>query len=289
MKKTLIFFGIISLIGLIILFSKEIKTLIFAQDEPSMSFSNELETDGCLGLNYHRVLKDNVLTQSTRWFLNSDELVKYSVLTTELQHQLNALTDAGAVFLSEDELLQAKNSGDFPDKCVWISFDDIDYSVYEHAFPILKEAGVPFTLFLIAGHVGDKDFNNLKMTTWDELREMQKSGLASFGSHTYDMHRFEDETPVFLLAENRETFKHDLQKSIQTIEQELGVTVRSFAYPYGNTDDSTSEVIREQGLEAGYILAPQTIRPTDDNFHLNRVLLNDTTFNEVVLPFIESQ
>lgn len=289
MKKTLIYFMILSMIGMLILFNKEVMKMVFAQNEPSMSFSKELATDGCLGLNYHRVLKDNVVTQSTRWFLNSDELVKYSVMTTELKQQLSALTDAGAVFLSQDEFLDAKKSGDFPDKCVVISFDDVDYSVYEHAFPILKEAGIPFTLFIIAGHVGDKDFNNLKMTTWDDLREMQKSGLASFGSHTYKMHRFEDETPVFLLAENREIFSQDLNKSIQTIENELGITVRSFAYPYGNTDDSTAEVIKEQGLEAGFILAPQTISPNDDNYHLNRILLNDTTFNEVILPFIKNQ
>jgi len=289
MKKAIKLFIILALVYTIFLFKDDIKEKVFMVDELAMSFPEELNKESCIGLNYHRVLEDTTPVRISRWLLNSDELVKYSVLTTEFEEQLTSLADAGAVFLSEEELLQAKKSGNFPSKCVWVSFDDIDYSVYKNAFPILKKANVPFTMFVIAGSVGDEDFSNLKMATWDEIREMEKSGLASIGSHTYKMHRFENETPIFLVPENRAAFKSDLKKSIEVIEKELEITVRSFAYPYGDTDEFTAQALRDQGLEAGYILAPQTIAPTDDNFYINRVLVNDATYRKVILPFIKSQ
>lgn len=285
-KKIVIWLILIALAALFVLTKKEVFIQAFSNDTPAMSFPEELGK-GCLGLNYHRVQNDSLLVKSARSIMQSKELVQYSVLESELQQQIHALKKEGAMFLSEDQLLKAKAENDFPDKCVWVSFDDIDRSVYENAFPILKQEKIPFTLFVIAGHVGEKDFSNLDMTTWDELREMKQSGLADFGSHTYDMHRFEDETPVFLLPEQAEKFKKDLKKSRDTIEAELGVKVRSFAYPYGNANELVTDLVQEQGFEAGYILAPQVIRPIDDNFLLNRIIVNQTTFDDVLLPYIE--
>lgn len=288
MKKISIWLVIFLLIGLFLFSRKNLFINAFAVDTPAMSFPDKLEA-GCLGLNYHRVLDDTLFVKTARSVTQSKELVQYSVLESEFKAQLAALKKAGAAFLSEDQLLEAKATGSFPDRCVWISFDDIDRSIFENAFPILQEKHVPFTLFVIAGHVGEKDFSNLDMASWDDLRKMKDSGLANFGSHTYDMHRFEDETPVFLLPGQADKFKQDLQKSIDTIESELDVTVRSFAYPYGNTNELVTGLVKEQGLEAGYILAPQTIRPNDDNFLTNRIIVNQTTFDDVVLPYIEGK
>lgn len=281
--------SIIALISLFFLSRQELFTEAFSEDKPAMSFPKKLMKDGCLGLNYHRVQDDDLLVKSARSLLQSKEFVQYSVLKSEFKAQIDALIEEGAVFLNEEQLLKAKADGEFPEKCVWISFDDIDVSVYENAFPILKEANVPFTMFVIAGQVGNKDFSNLEMATWDELREMKESGLADFGSHTFDMHRFEGDTPVFLIPENAEEFREDLKKSVDKIESELDVTVRSFAYPYGNTNKQVTRLVKAQGLEAGHILAPQVIRPEDDNFHINRVIVNQTTFDDVLLPYLEKE
>lgn len=288
-KRILIWVTVIAMIGLFFFLRKDLFIEAFSEDKPAMSFPKKLINNGCLGLNYHRVQDDTVLVKAARSFLQSKELVQYSVLESEFQEQMDTLVDAGAVFLNEEQLLKAKAEDNFPEKCVWISFDDIDKSVYENAFPILKEANIPFTLFVIAGHVGSEDFSNLEMATWDELREMNKSGLADFGSHTFDMHRFEDETPVFLIPEQAEAFKEDLKKSVEKIEAELDVTVKSFAYPYGDTNKLVTRLVKEQGLEAGYILAPQVIRPYDDNYHINRVIVNQTTFDDVLLPYLEKE
>lgn len=286
-KKIFIWTTIIALISLFFLSRKELFVEAFSADKPAMSFPETLIEDGCLGLNYHRVQDDDLFVKSARSVLQSNELVQYSVLESEFQSQIDALVEAGANFLNEEQLLKAKADGDFPEKCAWISFDDIDVSVYDNAFPILKEANVPFTMFVIAGQVGNKDFSNLEMATWDQLREMRDSGLADFGSHTYDMHRFEGDTPVFLIPEQADAFREDLKKSVETIESELDVTIKSFAYPYGDTNEPVARILKEQGLEAGHILAPQVIRPDDDNYWINRIIVNQTTFEDVLLPYLE--
>ncbi|WP_211655471.1 polysaccharide deacetylase family protein [Planococcus alpniumensis] len=288
MKKVFIWLAVIVLFSLFFISRKELFANALIVDTPAMSFPEELSEDGCLGLNYHRVKNDSWLTKSARSLLQPRELVQYSVLKSEFKNQIETLIEADAVFLSQEQLLEAKARDAFPEKCVWISFDDIDRSVYRNAFPILKEAKIPFTLFIIAGHVGDKDFSNLEMATWGQLREMQKSGLADFGSHTYDMHRFENEIPVFLLPGKSREFEQDLEKSVKKIELELGVAVKSFAYPYGNTTEAVAQSLKKKGFEVGYILAPQTIRPADDNFLINRIIVNQTTFDDVLLPYLET-
>ncbi|MFP3422636.1 polysaccharide deacetylase, partial [Bacillus sp. SIMBA_161] len=75
---------------------------------------------------------------------------------------------------------------------------------------------------------------------------------------------------------------------VETIESELGVDVKSFAYPYGDTDERVVRVLKKQGLEAGHILAPQTIQPEDDNYWINRIIVNQTTFDDVLLPYVEN-
>lgn len=287
-KKIFIWMSVIALISLFFVSRKELFLEAFSADKPAMSFPKELKEDGCLGLNYHRVQNDDLIVKSARSVLQTNELVQYSVLQSEFKTQIDALVAADANFLNEEQLLKAKANDQFPEKCVWISFDDIDVSVYDNAFPILEEANVPFTLFVIAGQVGNKDFSNLDMATWDQLREMRDSGLADFGSHTFDMHRFEGDTPIFLVPEQIDAFKKDLKKSVETIESELGVDVKSFAYPYGDTDERVVRVLKKQGLEAGHILAPQTIRPEDDNYWINRIIVNQTTFDDVLLPYVEN-
>lgn len=52
---------------------------------------------------------------------------------------MNWLIDHDAKFLTLDELLKYKEAGQFPERSVWINFDDMDHTIYDNAFPILKK------------------------------------------------------------------------------------------------------------------------------------------------------
>ncbi|MGM7719206.1 polysaccharide deacetylase family protein [Metabacillus sp. Hm71] len=170
--------------------------------------------------------------------------------------------------------------------CVWVSFDDVDISVYQNAFPILKKYDVPFTIFVIAGHVG-KDLGNLKLSSWEQLKEMVDSGLVTIGSHTYNMHKLIGEEPIFFKEDQKKNFEEDLLLSKKTIKKNLNIQVKDFAYPYGNGREDLAVLIHRSGYESAYILAPRSITADNDRFWMNRILVNDEVFHEIVKKWIE--
>ena len=51
-----------------------------------------------------------------------------------------------------------------------------------------KKYKIPATGFIITGHVGEENFHNLDMISKKELKEMYKTGLWEFETHTHDLH-----------------------------------------------------------------------------------------------------
>ncbi len=64
--------------------------------------------------------------------------------------------------------------------------------------------------------------------TWDDIREMAKSPLATIGAHTLNHYNLKK-----LPAADAD---HEMRQSKVLTEAALGKPVRHFAYPYGNTD-----------------------------------------------------
>lgn len=217
----------------------------------------------------------------------SEELSLYSVYDDEFEYQMKTLKEEKAYFATVEEILHFQEQEEFPDRCVWISFDDIDRTVYEQAFPVMKKYEIPFTIFLIASQVGNDSFNNLEMASWEEIQEMVDSGLADAGSHSYDLHYLEGEAPSFFEPANYGAFVQDLVKSRETIESNLtGVEVLDYAYPFGEGKAELAELIRDNGFRTAFILAPRVIDPDNDPYWMNRILVDPKVFEEVVLPWI---
>jgi intercellular adhesin biosynthesis polysaccharide N-deacetylase len=257
-------------------------------DTPAMSFPEPLKKDGCLGLTYHRVREDHIDTKIIEHLINSDELRDYSVYKSQFEQHIQFLREQDVTFVTPVELRKFHKIENYPKKCVWISFDDIDESVYENAFPILKKYQIPFTLFVIAGHVGDPDFDNLSLATWKQIQEMVDSGLATVGSHTYDMHYLKGDQPVFFNPKQQTAFLNDLIKSKQTIETKLkGVKVVDFCYPYGDGKNELVPIIKQAGFSSAYILAPRVISKENDLFWQNRILVNNAVFKDTVEPWVK--
>ncbi|WP_199534005.1 polysaccharide deacetylase family protein [Romboutsia weinsteinii] len=221
-----------------------------------------------------------------QWATKTPELTTYNVYSDDFEEQMTKLVESGAYFATLNELFEFKNTGKYPDKCVWISFDDVDESVYKNAFPILKEKNIPFTLFVISGQVGSQNFNNLKLASWDNLREMRDSGLVSFASHTYNMHYLQDDKAVFLHEENYDQFKKDIEMSKETMKKELGIDVTTIAYPYGETSDDITKIVKESGFEGAYILSPNPISADNDLYYQNRYLVDNEVFERIILPWV---
>jgi peptidoglycan/xylan/chitin deacetylase (PgdA/CDA1 family) len=113
-----------------------------------------------------------------------------------------------------------------------LTFDDGYRSVYDEAFPVLREAGMTATVFLTVGRRGDAGerlpaLEGRAMLAWSEIREMQRAGFA-IGAHTRT-HR-----DLTRLAASE--IDDEMRGSKQAIEDRLGTAVSCFAYPFGRHD-----------------------------------------------------
>ncbi len=127
-----------------------------------------------------------------------------------------------------DAALDMLDSGDARPSVV-LTFDDGFRDVHEHAWPLLRERRLPFTLYLCAGLVGGEmrwDGSTAKAAggpalSWEQLAEMVESGLCTVGNHTHTHARPERVDGA------------DLDTCTETIERRLGVTPQHFAFTWG--------------------------------------------------------
>lgn len=100
-----------------------------------------------------------------------------------------------------------------------------------------------------------------RMLTWDMIREMREGGI-SFGAHTL--------SHPFLANLSDTEAKSEIVESKRRIEEELGESVRHFAYPNGTVEDCTPrvrEMIRAAGLETA-ATAVEGSNPVGQDLHL---------------------
>ena len=158
-------------------------------------------------------------------------------------------------------------------KPVVITFDDGYCDFYRNAFPVLSRFGLAATVFLPTAFIGENpmQFRGRDCLTWSEVRELQKYG-NSFGSHTV--------THPNLSILDARTAKCEIVNSKQTIEDNLGVAVNSFAYPYAFPEENRSfirmlrTVLVKSGYEQGVSTRIGKARANEDRYFLPRIPIN---------------
>lgn len=174
-----------------------------------------------------------------------------------------------------------------PPNAILITFDDGYESYYTNAFPILKEFGYPSVQFVIVGQVrntGDPTpAGYTPKLTWSQMREMESTGLAAFGSHTFDLHRYKglDESgkktiPELIAPIYREEAKKlesileyerrvwlDLTFSRIQLEEKLGHKVPYFAFPYGAYSEKAIKLAEETGFKYLFGFKPGVTMPDE--------------------------
>ena len=150
-----------------------------------------------------------------------------------------------------------------PDRTVGISIDDAFLSVYAEAFPRLKKAGFPFTLFVATEPVDNRVGGYM---SWDQIREMKKAG-ATIGSQTHTHLHMASSSP----GQNRA----DLQKSNERFRAELGEAPTIIAYPFGEYSLAVAAVAKEAGLTVGFGQHSGVLHPDADMTYLPRFAMNE--------------
>jgi peptidoglycan/xylan/chitin deacetylase (PgdA/CDA1 family) len=159
-------------------------------------------------------------------------MVPPSTFEAEMQH----LKDAGYHSITFKDLEDWKDGRPLPNKPIVITFDDGYKDNYTEAFPVLKKLGLKATIFVVSGFVGGK--NNL---TWDEIKDMQQSGIIEIGAHTVS------HLDLTKLSEKQKW--EEIHGSKVAIEEQIGCPVIAFAYPAGRYDDATVKETEKAGFE----------------------------------------
>lgn len=150
-----------------------------------------------------------------------------------------------------------------PDRTVGISIDDAFLSVYREAFPRLRKAGMPFTLFVATDPV-DRGIGGYM--NWDQIRELQKAG-ATIGSQTH--------THLHMARSSDAQNTADLEKSNARFRAELGAVPQIIAYPYGEYSIAVGKVAKEAGFTTGFGQHSGVLHPNADMAYLPRFAMNE--------------
>ena len=156
-----------------------------------------------------------------------------------LRIQMNYLRDHGYHPITMQELYDYITKGaPLPEKPVCITFDDGYLDSYTIVYPLMKEYGFPWTLFLITDDVG-KPYNRM---TWDQLREMANSHTVTIANHTLSHPKLHN------LATRAEKEK-EIVEANKALKYQLGIDNVWLAYPYGDYDDEVIDICKKAGIK----------------------------------------
>lgn len=156
-----------------------------------------------------------------------------------LRIQMNYLRDHGYHPITMQELYDYVTKGaPLPEKPVCITFDDGYLDSYTIVYPLMKEYGFPWTLFLITDDVG-KPYNRM---TWDQLREMANSHTVTIANHTLSHPKLHN------LATRAEKEK-EIVEANKALKYQLGIDNVWLAYPYGDYDDEVIDICKKAGIK----------------------------------------
>jgi peptidoglycan/xylan/chitin deacetylase (PgdA/CDA1 family) len=195
----------------------------------------------------------------------------WAVSMQQLCRQLDFLAAKGYATPTVRELVAAP-ADKWSGRTAVITFDDgyVDNLI---ACEELQKRGMRATWFIVSGSVGrapqwPEDGRPAgRLLSASELRDMQKRGME-VGSHTVNHVRLTEIDDVRLMQE--------LTDSKATLEDMLGNTVNSFAYPYGAWDGRCAEAVKQAGYTAACTTRTGWALRDHDPFRLRRLTVFNT-------------
>ena len=198
------------------------------------------------------------------------------IAADRFRKQMEAIKESKIpVIAMRDLLAWKKGEKNIPEEAIVITMDDGWEGVYQFAYPVLKEMGFPFTMYLYKKYVNSGG----RSMTWEQIREMIAFG-AEVGSHSVShenmtsRHGRDDAAQqLWILTE--------LKDSKEFLEKNLGVPVTSFAYPYGNHNEVITQTAQQVGYETAVTVSPQKVTWDTPMGKLSRYIIHgdsDTNF-----------
>lgn len=190
-----------------------------------------------------------------------------------------------------------------PPKAVLLTFDDGLRSLYTKVFPILRAYRYPAVAAVITGWMdlppgetvsfGPRTYTRDDFVTWEQLREMQQSGLVEVATHTHALHagivsnpqgsqtpaavtlRYDAGTGYETEQAYRARIRDDLERSARLIRDHLGKAPRAVVWPYGEHNAIIDGIANGLGMTVSFDLGGRQAKVGADLQGLARLLMSD--------------
>ncbi|MES2438651.1 MAG: polysaccharide deacetylase family protein [Verrucomicrobiota bacterium] len=212
------------------------------------------------------------------------------IRTSKFRKQMETIRQLGIKVITMEEFTAwKKGEKTIPDKSILITFDDGWKSVYTDAFPILKEFGFPYTVFLYKNYVDGGG----KALTSAMIQEMMKAGGLSIGSHSVSH-------PYPLTVKNYRKkggnaydayLRKEMGESKYFLESKFPVKINTYAYPGGFYTEEMLKLGTEFGYDHLFTVLPGKIKRSLPNETLPRYIIlgNYDKIFEIATTFREGQ
>jgi peptidoglycan/xylan/chitin deacetylase (PgdA/CDA1 family) len=199
-------------------------------------------------------------------------ILLYHKTPDNFDFQMNHLKETGYTPITMQEateIINGKSKG--PSKPIAITFDD-GFSDQLKALDILKKYSFKSTFYIIVGGktsdycIGAEKHNNGcgdSYLNWDEIKKLSDSGLVEIGSHTIDH--------LQLSSLDANSQKFQIFESKKILEQKLGKTINSFAYPYGKFNQTSINLVKQAGYTNATTVTASEYQIPEGIFALNRI------------------
>lgn len=258
-------------------------------------------------LAYHSVVDDTASKEEKYYF-------PQTISTNLLISHFNWLKDNGYNVVSWQQIIDAENGkGTLPDHAVLLSFDDGYATMYNVIYPILKAYNYPAVFAPVSSWLNTPVTKKIPyantylprsvFVTWEQVSEMEKSGLVEIASHTHDSHHGVRANPAGsqlpavispeyknnkyeTKAEYRNRLVHDFTLSSQSIQREVGKKPRIMVWPYGQFNNTAVDVAREVGMSHHFALGEKLINKVGDKY-IGRLLIDTETGFSTIKHYLD--
>lgn len=222
-------------------------------------------------------------------FSETERETAMRIRTSKFRKQMETIRQLGVpVIPMADFIAWKEGKKEIPEKAVVITIDDGWKSTYTDAFPILKEFGYPFTVYLYKSYVDGGG----KALTIPMIKEMMKHGVT-IGSHSVT-HPF-PQTVKANRKRGAETYDKFLDKEMgeskRFLEEKFSTPVTTYAYPGGFFTEEMLTKAGQLGYTHLFTVQPGKVKITNPNELLPRYIIlgNYDKIFDFALTFRDSQ
>ena len=152
-----------------------------------------------------------------------------------------------------------------PGKSILLTFDDGYADFYQYAYPVLQQYGFHATMFLPTGLMNNPDYLN-----WDQISQMNGSGLVLFANHTWS-HK---STYASASTDQTEITTADTQLSEHGLNQ-----TKVFASPNGSPTSRVLSILTGLNYRAAFLTVYGRTLCAKQRFGLPRVRIGNASLS----------